>query len=197
MNNPNMSTSKDKVTIITGTRKGIGKYLAHYYQNLGHQVIGCSRGKVDFKLDRYDHFELDVADEQSVVNMIRDVHQKYNKIDYLINNAGIASMNHCLLTPSKTVDRVLNTNIMGSFLFIREAAKVMSRHKTQGRIVNFSTVAVPMKLQGEAIYGASKAAIVTLTQILAKELAPFNMLTWGHFPPVGQNAPQCPEIGPQ
>lgn len=167
-------SNQQPITIITGTRKGIGKYLAHYYSNLGHKIIGCSRSKVDFTLDNYDHFELDVADEKSVVKMAKEVKKKYGRIDNLINNAGIASMNHSLLTPMKTINNVLNTNVIGTFLFIREVAKIMS-FKKKGRIVNFSTVAVPMKLEGEAIYVASKAAIISLTQILAKELANFNI----------------------
>jgi len=88
----------------------------------------------------------------------------------LINNAGIASMNLMLLTPLKTVQNILNTNVIGTFLFCREAAKLMKRNH-YGRIVNFATVATPLKLEGEAIYAASKAAIVSLTEILAKELA--------------------------
>jgi 3-oxoacyl-[acyl-carrier protein] reductase len=87
-----------------------------------------------------------------------------------INNAGIASMNHCLLTPVDTVHRILNTNVVGTFLFCREAAKLM-RRSTFGRIVNFATVATPLKLEGEAIYAASKAAVKSLTEVLARELA--------------------------
>ncbi len=79
-------------------------------------------------------------------------------------------MNLMLLTPLKTVQNILNTNVIGTFLFCREAAKLMKRNH-YGRIVNFATVATPLKLEGEAIYAASKAAIVSLTEILAKELA--------------------------
>ena len=163
-----------QITIITGTRKGIGKYLAEYYHSLGHYVIGCSREKPTWSLPNYDHFELDVADEKAVVRMIQDIKKKHGRIDNLINNAGIASMNHCLLTPLKTVHNILNTNVVGSFLFIRESAKVMSLKK-KGRIVNFATVATPLKLDGEAIYAASKAAIVSLTEVLSRELAGFNI----------------------
>ncbi len=162
------------VTIITGTRKGIGQYLVKYYHDLGHQIIGCSRQKPDWQLKNYEHFELDVADEKAVVKMIQDIKYKYGKIDNLINNAGIASMNHCLLTPAKTVENIFNTNFMGSFLFLREAAKIMSL-KRYGRIINFVTVATPLKLEGEAIYAASKAAIKSLTEVTARELAAFNI----------------------
>jgi len=83
-------------------------------------------------------------------------------------------MNHAMLTPGSTLERVMNTNVNGTFLFSREAARVMSRKKC-GRIINFTTVAVPLRLEGEAIYAASKAAVESLTRILAKEFAPWNI----------------------
>jgi 3-oxoacyl-[acyl-carrier protein] reductase len=83
-------------------------------------------------------------------------------------------MNAALLTPLTTVQRILNTNVVGTFLFCREAAKLMMIKK-YGRIVNFTTVATPLRLEGEAIYAASKAAVITLTQVLAREFAPFNI----------------------
>jgi 3-oxoacyl-[acyl-carrier protein] reductase len=83
-------------------------------------------------------------------------------------------MNHALLTPGSTVRRVFETNVFGTFLFCREAAKLMGRGKF-GRIVNFATVATPLKLEGEAAYAASKAAVVSLTEVLARELAGFGI----------------------
>jgi len=83
-------------------------------------------------------------------------------------------MNHALLTPLETVQRIMNTNVSGTFLFCREAAKLMKKNFF-GRIVNFTSIATPLKLEGEAIYAASKAAVITLTQILARELAEFNI----------------------
>jgi len=79
-------------------------------------------------------------------------------------------MNHVLLTPLSTINKILNTNVVGTFLFCREAAKLMQK-KHYGRIVNFATVATPLKLEGEAIYAASKASVVSLTEVLARELA--------------------------
>jgi 3-oxoacyl-[acyl-carrier protein] reductase len=162
------------VMVITGTRKGIGRYLAEYYLDKGYQVVGCSRGETDLVHDLYDHHCLDVADEQAVTNMIKGVAREFGRIDAVINNAGIASMNHTVLTPLSTVKKIFSTNVYGSFLFCREAAKAMMKRKT-GRIVNFATVATPLKLEGEAVYAASKAAIKSLTEILAKELAPFHV----------------------
>ena len=83
-------------------------------------------------------------------------------------------MNHSLLTPLDSVYQVLATNTIGTFLFCREATKLMRKSK-DGRIVNFATVATPLKLEGEAIYAASKAAIVSLTQTLAREYADYGI----------------------
>ncbi len=166
--------SNNKSILITGSRKGIGKYLAQYYSEKGYLVFGCSRGEADFTLENYHHFCVDVANEIQVKDMFRSIRKIHGSLECLVNNAGIASMNHILLTPQSTVNKILNTNVIGTFLFCREAAKLMQTKK-YGRIVNFATVATPLKLEGEAIYAASKAAIVSLTEILARELAPLGI----------------------
>ena len=159
-----------KTIVITGTRKGIGKEMAEHYLAEGWQVVGCSRGEGSIEHAHYQHFALDVSDEQAVVAMARQIKSSHGSVDALLNNAGIASMNHALLTPADTVNRILQTNVVGTFLFCREMAKLMRRSKS-GRIVNFTTVAHPLNLEGEAIYAASKAAVESLTRILAHELA--------------------------
>ena len=166
--------SEQNVMAITGTRKGIGRYLAEQYLTKGWTVVGCSRGDSDLVHDRYSHFELDVADEKAVASMMRQVSRAHGRLDVLLNNAGIASMNHAMLTPGSTVERIFRTNVFGTFLFAREAAKLMGRHK-YGRVVNFATVATPLKLEGEAVYAASKAAGVSQTEIMAYEFAPFGI----------------------
>ena len=162
------------ITLITGTRKGIGKYLAKYYSQKNHFVIGCSRKEVDYHLENYEHIICDICDEKSVVEMIRGIGKKYGKLDNLINNAGIASMNHSMLTPKHVAEKIFDTNVFGTFMCCRESAKLMQKNK-YGRIVNFSTVAVPIKLEGEAVYAASKASVVSLTEILSKEYASFGV----------------------
>ena len=162
--------SEKPVVVITGTRRGIGKFLAEYYVKKGFYVIGCSRKQVDFELKNYQHFCLDISDEPAVKKMYNQVRKTYGRLDVLINNAGIASMNHALLTTIDTVNKVFNTNVVGTFLSCREAAKLMQMNKF-GRIINFTTVATPLRLEGEAVYASSKAAVVSITQILARELA--------------------------
>jgi 3-oxoacyl-[acyl-carrier protein] reductase len=83
-------------------------------------------------------------------------------------------MNHILLTPTRVARNILETNFVGTFLCSREAAKLMKRNGF-GRIVNFATVATPLKLEGEAVYASSKAAVTSFTQIAAKELASFGI----------------------
>jgi 3-oxoacyl-[acyl-carrier protein] reductase len=169
-----MPMSEPPVMLITGTRKGIGRFLAEAYAARDFSVIGCSRQPAEWSRANYRHFELDVTDEAKVKAMFTEIRKTYGRLDILINNAGIASMNHALLTPLSVVQKVLNTNVVGTFLFCREAAKLMQQRRW-GRIVNFSTVAVPFHLEGEAIYAASKAAVETLTRILARELAEYNI----------------------
>jgi 3-oxoacyl-[acyl-carrier protein] reductase len=162
------------VTLITGTRVGIGKYLVEHYVQAGHRVLGCSRRAPEWSLEGYSHYIADVADEKAVRMMFSDIRRQHGRLDHLINNAGSASMNHALLTPLATVHSLLNTNVVGTFLFSREAAKIM-KNNGYGRIVNFTTVAVPLKLAGEAIYVASKAAVLSLTEVLAREFADFGI----------------------
>jgi 3-oxoacyl-[acyl-carrier protein] reductase len=162
--------SDPAVVLITGTRKGIGRYLAQHFVRKGGVVEGCSRSAPDWELENYTHHCLDVVDESQVKAMLSSIRKRHGRLDILINNAGIASMNHILLTPAATVDRLLATNFRGTFLLCREAAKLMRRRR-YGRIVNLSTVAVPLRLEGESIYAASKSAVVTFSQILARELA--------------------------
>jgi 3-oxoacyl-[acyl-carrier protein] reductase len=156
--------------VITGTRKGLGKHMVEHYSRAGWEVIGCSRQPVDYTFPSYRHYCLDVADEAAVGEMFAEIGRDNGHLDVLINNAGIASMNHVLLTPLSTVADIFKTNVLGTYLFSRQAARLMSRRRF-GRIVNMATVATPLKLEGEAAYAASKAAVVSLTQIMARELS--------------------------
>jgi 3-oxoacyl-[acyl-carrier protein] reductase len=162
------------VVLITGTRKGLGRFLAEHFVRRGAIVEGCSREPPEWELENYTHHIVDVTNEGQVREMLASTRRRHNRLDIVVNNAGIASMNHTLLTPVAAVDRVMATNFRGTFLVCRESAKLMMTRQ-YGRIVNLGTVAVPMNLEGEAIYAASKSAIVTFTQILARELAQFGI----------------------
>lgn len=161
------------VMLVTGARKGIGAHLAKHYLNHGYRVVGCSR-KPAAERDGYRHFCIDVADEDAVKQMFAAVAHELGRLDVLVNNAGIASMNSMLLTPANTARKIVETNFLGTFLACREAARLMKKNSF-GRIVNIGTVASRLKLEGEAIYAASKAAILNFTEIAARELAPFGI----------------------
>ena len=162
------------VMIITGTRKGIGKNLAEYYTQNGFIVIGCSRGNIDFELNNYEHYCLDVSDESLVKKMFKEIRKKYGRLDVLINNAGVASENYVLLTPLKEAHDSLNTNFIGTFIFCRESVKLM-KIKQHGRIINISSIHVPLALAGTSIYSSSKAAIEQFSRVLAREVFQFGI----------------------
>lgn len=162
------------VTVVTGASRGIGRHLVERFLEAGHRVVGCSRGQSDLDHAEYTHFTLDVRDEAAVQALFSFVRKECGRLDHLINNAGVASMNHSLLTPIETVESILATNTTATFLFSREAGKLM-KGRGYGRIVNFTTVAVPLKLAGEAAYVASKAAVQGLTEVMAREFAPFGV----------------------
>ena len=122
-----------RVILITGARKGIGRALAEHCCGRGDRVVGCSRKAVDFELEGYEHHRLDVADEAAVHELFQAVRTNHGRLDGLINNAGVASMNHVLLTPLDTVRRIIETNLVGTFLFCREAARLM---RTSGGVAH-------------------------------------------------------------
>src|SRR5688572_1910014 len=169
-----MAQPVEQVVLITGARKGIGRALAEHYLDHGYSVVGCSRKDSDLRHDRYHHYCLSVADEASVKNTFADIANRSGRLDVLINNAGIASMNHVLLTSAEKAREILDTNFIGTFLMCREAARLMKKNQF-GRIVNLASVATPLKLEGEAVYAASKAAVISFTQVIAKELATFGI----------------------
>jgi 3-oxoacyl-[acyl-carrier protein] reductase len=157
------------VLLVTGSRKGIGRYLAEYYLARGYLVEGISRDPSDLADPNYRHHHGDVASEKDVRTMVADISKRHGRIDVVLNNAGIASMNHVLTTPVSTFNRIFEVNVTGTMLVSREVAKVMVKRR-YGRIVNFASIAAPIALEGEAAYAASKAAVETFTRIMAFEL---------------------------
>lgn len=171
-----------RVFIISGSSRGIGKAISEHYLGCGDIVVGCARSTSDIAHENYRHFILDINDEKAVVAMVRAAKKEFGKIDICLNNAGMASMNHILTTSYESAKRLVDVNFLGAFLLSREAAKAMISNKISnknsaksGVIINFSSVAAPLCLEGEAIYAASKAACESLTKTMAKELASYSI----------------------
>jgi 3-oxoacyl-[acyl-carrier protein] reductase len=160
--------------LITGASGGIGAHLVRHYLAQGDDVIGCSRGTTSVSHDRYTHVEADVTDEPAVRTIFGDIRKRFGGLDVLVNNAGIASMNPVALTPFETARQIVATNFLGTFVCTHAALRLLRSAKA-GRIVNFTTVAVPLRLDGEAVYAASKSAVETFTRIVAREVAPFGI----------------------
>ena len=158
------------IVVITGTRKGIGRYLAEQYCLEGHTVIGCSRRDTDLFHENYTHFIVDVTNQEEVQSFVKAVRTKYRMIDVLINNAGAASMNHFLMTPTDTARNLMELNYVATLNLSKEFVGML-RKSEHARIINFTTVAVPFNLEGELVYTSSKAAVESMTKIMAKELA--------------------------
>ncbi|NLX99500.1 MAG: SDR family oxidoreductase [Rhodopirellula sp.] len=159
-----------RVIAITGTRSGIGRHLAGHYCDRGFLVEGCSRGPSSFTHPNYRHAQLDVADEMSVRDFFASVRKTHGRLDALVNNAAQIAVNNVLVTPLSQMQDIFRTNFMGVFLCCREAVKVMMRNRG-GRIVNFTSIAVPLAPVGTAAYGSSKAAVEQFTRVLAAETA--------------------------
>lgn len=166
--------SNKPTLVITGARKGIGRKLAEYYLSTGYKVYGCSRAESDLQHKDYLHIHCDVSNEREVRELFARVRTEVGELYGLINNAGIAAMNHALLTPAEIIEDLIRTNYVGTFLCSREATRLMQRSH-QGRIVNFTSVAVTLSLRGEAAYAASKGAVETLTRVLAREVGNYGI----------------------
>lgn len=162
------------IIVITGTHKGIGYKLAQYYIDRGDTVIGCSRHDSPIAHERYRHFAVDVRDEKQVNHFAKQIRKEFGKIDALINNAGVAAMNHFMMTPLDTARNLMEVNYLGSLACIRAFVSMLKKSE-HPRVVNFSTVAVPFYLEGEMAYSSSKAAVESMTKVLAKELAVFRI----------------------
>jgi 3-oxoacyl-[acyl-carrier protein] reductase len=162
------------VALVTGSRRGIGRHIAGHLVGQGYRVVGCSPHPAGWELEGYEHEVTDVGSEEEVRKLLAGIRRRHGGLAVLVNNAGMASMNHVLTTPGETIERVVRTNLIGTILVSREAAKLMLPGRW-GRIVNLSTVAVPLRVEGEAVYAATKAGVETFTRILAREVAPMGI----------------------
>jgi 3-oxoacyl-[acyl-carrier protein] reductase len=166
---------ESSVIVISGTSKGIGRGIAEFFLEQGHRVFGCSRGIKRIDNSRYTHHQVDITDEKQVCQWISDIKKQSEKIDLLVCNAGIAPAATILtMMPGSTFESLIKTNIAGSFYICREVSKQMMKQRS-GRIITISSMSVGLHLEGTSAYSATKSAVVEMTKILAKELAPFKI----------------------
>jgi len=160
--------------LITGTSSGLGQQLAEHYLAGGDVVIGCARRPSTIDHPKYAHHLVDVKDEQAIAAMLAAIRAEHEGLDVLINNAGVAAMNAFALTPPAAMHHIVDTNLLGPMLLTHGAIRLL-RKSAAGRIVNITTVAVPLRLAGETVYAASKAALESFTRGLAKEVGVFGI----------------------
>ena len=153
--------------IVTGASRGLGRFCAEQLASRGYRVVGMGR-----TVDDNAPFEMrsvDVADPASVAAAFKDL-RRDQSVYALINSAGIASMNLVVTTPAETVRTIIATNLLGTIYCSQQVAPALIR-RNSGRIINFSTLGVPLAIKGEAIYIASKAGVEGFTRVFAREMA--------------------------
>jgi len=161
-----------KKIIVTGCSSGIGFYLAENLNKSGYQVIGLARNEPKEKYN-FIFEKCDVRNLNSVKSFFSKV-KKDTDVYGLLNVAGVATMNLLVTTPEETISNIISTNLTGTIYCTKEMIPCFVKSKT-GRIINFSSFAVKIGLQGESVYVASKAGVEGFTRSIARELAPFNV----------------------
>lgn len=165
---------EERVALVTGSRAGIGRGIAEFLVAQGYRVVGCSRSQAEPISDRHEHHQVDVADEAMVRALIDSIGDRHGRLDVVVNNAAANVPSLTLVTSGAAAADVLRTNVLGTFLVSRESARLMAKRRS-GRIINLASIAVPLQMEGTAIYSASKAAVIQFTKVLAGELAPLGI----------------------
>ena len=157
--------------IVTGASQGLGKAITERLADKGEYVIGLARSVSRMNIEAYS---CDVSNYSSVKKVAYEIKQKKKPIKAFINAAGVASMNLAVTTDESTVQKLVQTNLIGTIYCCQLFAPIMLRQK-QGSFINFSTIAVALALKGESIYAASKAGVEAFSRSFAKEMADFNV----------------------
>ena len=157
--------------IVTGASRGLGQAIAERLIEKGEDVIGLARSVSGITIDA---IECDVSDYTSVKNASREIKRMKKPVKAFINAAGIASMNLAVTTDESTVQRLIQTNLVGTIYCCQTIAPIMLRQK-YGSFINFSTIAVALSLKGESVYAASKAGVESFSRTFAREMADFNV----------------------
>lgn len=169
--------AEQKVALVTGGSRGIGAAISKQLARDGFTVIVNYAGnaeaadnvvrEIESAGGNAQAMQTDIADAQAVRQLFDTLETQWGRIDVLVNNAGIMKLAPLAQMEAHAVDDQIDTNLKGSINTMREAANRLS---DGGRIINLSTSVVGLKLETYGVYAATKAAIETLTAILAKEL---------------------------
>jgi 3-oxoacyl-[acyl-carrier protein] reductase len=166
---------RGKIVLVTGARRGVGRLLSEHFLQQGAQVIGLNRHSDEERcMSGYTPLVVDIADEQSVANGFAQIRKQFGCVDIVINNAAVLTSQFAMIMPADAAKSMLGTNILGTFLVSREAAKLMRKNKW-GRIINIGSMATCLEPMGDSVYAATKAAISTLANVMAKEFAALNI----------------------
>ena len=173
----------DKVTLVTGASRGIGRACAVACAAAGSDIVLGLRdipasseliAEIEAMGRRVLPVQLDISKKDEIVGAVDAALKAFGRIDILVNNVGVAPGNLAELVDEAAVDEILNINIKGTFLMTQAVARHMIERKA-GRIINISSQAGSVTLRGEAIYCMSKAAINHLTRCLAAEWAMYGI----------------------
>jgi len=172
-----MASQDNKVALVTGASRGIGAAIAERLAKDGFTVVinysGNAAlaeelaGKIEAAGGKALTAKADVSDAEAVRRMFDAAEAAFGGVDVLVNNAGIMMLSTLAEASDENFDRQIAVNLKGTFNTLREAAK---RLRDGGRIVNFSTSVVGLKLESYAVYAGTKAAVETMTGIMAKEM---------------------------
>ena len=171
---------ENKVALVTGAAKGIGRAIAlRLAEDKATVIVNYNGSKeraeevVKMITDmggRAESYQCNVADDEACQTMLRDIIKKYGHLDILVNNAGITKDGLLMAMSEADFDNVIDTNLKGCFQMIRFASRRMMKQR-YGKIINVSSVSGVAGNAGQANYSASKAGIIGLTKSAAKELA--------------------------
>ncbi|TET13688.1 MAG: 3-oxoacyl-[acyl-carrier-protein] reductase [Actinobacteria bacterium] len=176
---------KDRVAIITGGARGIGKKISQTFLEEGASVyifdVNQEEGVKtvsEFQLaydNKVNFFKVDITDEKGVEQSIKKIIEAEGRIDILVNNAGITRDNLILRMSLKDWKKVIDINLTGAFICSKHTVKYMVK-KRSGKIINISSIVGVHGNAGQSNYSSSKAGIIGLTKTLARELAGRNIL---------------------
>ena len=176
------AAAEQRVAVITGGASGIGLACAERLVGCGWRIGILDRDEAALEAvrqrfggdPRVRQDRLDVTDEPAADAALRGMHHAFGRLDGLLNSAGIGADVHVLDTPVELFRKVVDINLTGTFIVGRAAARIM-REQGRGSIVNVASIAGVRGSKGRAAYGASKGAVVTLTQVMAVDLAAFGI----------------------